>query len=206
MQALDLPDARAIIALTSTRWAKGAIHSRIALSCGRATLPRHLRDVIVTEYGLADLRNRSDADCVAAMIAIADDRFRAGLADAAARAGKLAPGGAGERVAPNTPDRIEAALAPARRAGWCAPFPFGTDFTPEECRLLGPLKRLRGVAARPLDLARFAAAAVFERAPSEEEAPLLKRLSLDGAWTLRERLMARMVLRAVRAEATGQTG
>ena len=43
------------------------------------TIPRHLRDVIVTEYGVADLRGKSDADVIAAMLAVADSRFQAEL-------------------------------------------------------------------------------------------------------------------------------
>ena len=36
----------------------------------------------------------------------------------------------------NTPERIERALGPARDAGLIAPFPFGTDFTQIEQRLI----------------------------------------------------------------------
>ncbi|MEX2519990.1 MAG: acetyl-CoA hydrolase/transferase C-terminal domain-containing protein [Paracoccaceae bacterium] len=197
IQAQNLPGARAIIALTATRETKGETLSRIVARCGRATLPRHLRDVIVTEYGLADLRNRPDGACVAAMLALAEGRFAAALGDAAARAGKAAPG-AGRDSKRNTPERIEEALAPARRAGWCAEFPFGADFTETERRLLGPLKRLKSVAARPARLCRFAAAALFESAACEDEKAMLNRLALDKPSTLRERISAKLVLRAAR--------
>lgn len=197
MQALDLPGARAIIALAATREAKGETLSRIVSTCGRATLPRHLRDVIVTEYGLADLRNRSDDECVAAMLVLADSRFAGGLGDEAARAGKIALG-AGSPNKENTPDRIEEALAPARRAGWCMDFPFGTDFTETERRLIAPLKRLKSIAARPTRLWRFAAAAAFEGAPSDDEKTMLARLALDKPSTIRERMSAKLILRAAR--------
>ena len=40
------------------------------------TIPRHLRDIVITEYGVADLRGQSDAEVVKRLLAIADSRFR----------------------------------------------------------------------------------------------------------------------------------
>src|SRR5690606_19126152 len=88
-QALALDGARAIITLNAARRTKGRRESRILWSYGHTTIPRHLRDVFVTEYGVAELRGRSDRDCVAAMLAIADAGFQDELAGKARRAGKI---------------------------------------------------------------------------------------------------------------------
>jgi acyl-CoA hydrolase len=88
-QAFALRDARAVITLPATRQSGGKVTSNIVWDHPHETIPRHLRDIIVTEYGIADLRGRSDAHCVMAMIAIADSRFQPELLERAKSAGKL---------------------------------------------------------------------------------------------------------------------
>ena len=51
-----LPDGRSVILARSTRGAGRALESNIVWDYGSLTIPRHLRDVVVTEYGVADLR------------------------------------------------------------------------------------------------------------------------------------------------------
>lgn len=48
-QAFALRDARAILTLGATRQGKRGLSSNIRWSYGHATIPRHLRDVVVTE-------------------------------------------------------------------------------------------------------------------------------------------------------------
>ena len=64
--------ARSILTLEATRQAGAKAQSNIRWSYGHETIPRHLRDIIVTEYGVADLRGKSDADVIAAMLQVAD--------------------------------------------------------------------------------------------------------------------------------------
>lgn len=156
-QAFALDDARSILTLGATRELAGKTVSNIVWSYGHTTIPRHLRDIFVTEYGVADLRGRTDAECVAAMLAITDSRFQAELLRRAKDAGKLAP--AYEIPAAfrdNTPERIECALYQAQERGLLPMFPFGTDFTPVEQRLLPALQRLKTASASPLALAGLA--------------------------------------------------
>jgi hypothetical protein len=88
--AHSLPDARSILALHSTREKNGALTSNILWNYGHTTVPRHLRDVVVTEYGVADLRGRTDQEVIGALLNIADSRFQDGLKREAQAAGKLA--------------------------------------------------------------------------------------------------------------------
>ena len=83
-QAFALQGARSILTLEATRQAGARTQSNIRWSYGHETIPRHLRDVFVTEYGVADLRGKSDADVIAAMLQVADSRFQ----DELARAGQ----------------------------------------------------------------------------------------------------------------------
>ena len=88
-QAFALQGARSILTVEATRQAGAKAQSNIRWSYGHETIPRHLRDVVVTEYGVADLRGKSDADVIAAMLQVADSRFQAELARQAKDAGKL---------------------------------------------------------------------------------------------------------------------
>jgi len=150
-----LPDARSVLMLRATRDADGRACSNIVWNYGHTTIPRHLRDVYISEYGIADLRGRSDEDCIAAMLAITDGRFQHELRGKALDHGKLraevsapAPG--------NTPEHLRDVLAPFRRDGALPDYPLGSDFTPVEQRLvraLGWLKagtRTRGGKLRTL--------------------------------------------------------
>src|SRR5260221_6113001 len=87
-QAFALQGARSILALEATRQGEGP-QSNIRWHYGHETIPRHLRDVFVTEYGVADVRGKSDADVIAAMLQVTDSRFQAELARVAKDAGKL---------------------------------------------------------------------------------------------------------------------
>jgi hypothetical protein len=67
-QAFALKGARSILTLEATRQAGAKTQSNIRWAYGHETIPRHLRDVIVTEYGIADIRGKSDAEVIAAML------------------------------------------------------------------------------------------------------------------------------------------
>ena len=88
-QAFALQGARSVLALEATRPAGAKAQSNIRWNYGHTTIPRHLRDVFVTEYGVADVRGKSDAETIAAMLAVTDSRFQAELAKIAKDAGKL---------------------------------------------------------------------------------------------------------------------
>ena len=88
-QAMALEGGRSIITLPATRRSGGDLHSNIAWEIESTTVPRHLRDIVVTEYGIADLWGKSDAQVIAALIEIADSRFQDGLIRRAKDAGKL---------------------------------------------------------------------------------------------------------------------
>jgi len=186
-QAFALPDARSIITLPATRTAGGKTSSNIRWAYGHETIARHLRDIVVTEYGVADLRGKADEQVIAAMLSIADSRFQPELLAAAKSARKIAPDyevPAAHRR--NTPERIAQALAPMRDL--LPPFPFGTDFTEVEQRLLPALERLQ--RAKPLDL--FAMALKGGR-----DDPGLARMGLDKPATLKDRLYRRLVAAAL---------
>ncbi len=190
-QAFALEGARSIITLNATRKSKGRRQSRILWSYGRSTIPRHLRDVFITEYGVADLRGKSDRDCIAAMAGIADGAFQEGLLRQARDAGKIEAGY--QLPMNNSPDAVSAALREARNGGFCGPFPFGTDFTPVEQKLLPALSFLKERTATRSGMAGAflsAMAASAGRADHDEE---LARMKLGRAQGFREAVYRRLL-------------
>jgi acyl-CoA hydrolase len=193
-----LPDARSVLCARATRRKDGGLKSNIVTSYGHCTIPRHLRDIAITEYGIADLRGKTDAECVAAMIDIADSRFQDELLADAKRANKI---DSGYRVPAsrrhNTPERLEESFAAPRRAGLFTEYPFGTDLTPEEIELARALRWLKeAVASMPGRLATLARASMA--APRAEDRRLLERLQLASPASVRDKLSARLVSLAIR--------
>jgi hypothetical protein len=192
-QAFALQGARSVLALESTRQARGKPQSNIRWVYGHETIPRHLRDVFVTEYGIADVRGKSDADVIAAMLAISDSRFQDELARAAKDAGKLAKTYEIPREhRENVPERIAAALKPAREAGLLPFFPFGSDFTEIEQRLIPALQILQEAQAAPLRLAALLWKGLT-RTPDAAARECLARLGLDRPKTFEERMYRMLV-------------
>jgi acyl-CoA hydrolase len=197
-QAFALEDARSIIMLRATRETKRRTTSNIRWNYGHTTIPRHLRDIVVTEYGIADLRGKTDRDVIAAMLAVTDSRFQDELLRHAKDAGKIEKNFELPRACrDNTPERIARALAPAREQGLLPPFPFGTDFTEVEQRLLPALQLLRSAA--PLRLAGLMARGFFAGAPSREVRDCLARMGLEPRSSLMDYIYGALLHGALEA-------
>ncbi|OYU88001.1 MAG: acetyl-CoA hydrolase [Bradyrhizobiaceae bacterium PARB1] len=196
-QAFTLDGARSILTLEATRTGKVPA-SNIRWSYGHQTIPRHLRDIFVTEYGVADLRGKSDADTIAAMLSVADSRFQPELMRQAKDAGKLPKHfeiAAAHRD--NTPERIAAALKPARDAGLLPIFPFGSDFTDVEQRLIPALQILSAAVKVPSKLAGLLWEGLTASPDANDEA-CLARLKLGKPATMQERAYRWLVSGALR--------
>jgi acyl-CoA hydrolase len=196
-QAFALPGARSILTVEATRQAGRGLESNIRWSYGHETIPRHLRDIVVTEYGVADLKGKSDADVIAAMLQVADSRFQNELARQAKDAGKLPanfeiPNACRE----NYPQRIADALRPARQAGLLPSFPFGSDFTDVEQRLIPALQFLQEVQRTPRRLPALLWQGWTQRS-EPFEAECLARLGLDRPTTWQERIYRALVRAAL---------
>lgn len=193
-QAFALQGARSIVTLEASRGSDSKAESNIRWSYGHQTIPRHLRDVFVTEYGVADVRGKSDRDVIAAMLAVADSRFQGELIREAKDAHKLPEDyeiPAAHRE--NFPERIAEALKPARESGLLPSFPFGSDFTEVEQQLIPALQLLRDASASPLALAKLAARGLVASGVPHEAA--LARLGLDRPRSLSDRVY-RVLVRA----------
>ena len=195
-----LDDGRSILILRSTREHGGKVLSNILWNYGHTTIPRHLRDIYVTEYGIADLRGKTDEECVIGMLSIADARFQDELAAQARANGKLRRDFAiPAEWRRNTPQHIADALRPQSTRGLFAAFPFGSDFTPEELHLLPALKILRQASSSKPKMAAFLLQALVAGSARDAERPALARLGLTQVRGGREWLLKKLVTHALRS-------
>ena len=202
-----LPEARSVLMLRATREEPGLpAVSSILWNYGHTTIPRHLRDIYVSEYGIADLLGACDEDCVQAMAGIADSRFQHTLLSAADLSGKRHAAPTQFRLSSrNTPERLRAALAPLRREGILPDYPLGSDFTPVEQRLVKALGWLKANTATPATkLKTIARALMGARASSTDDLEAVARMGYDKPSGLGETLYSRLVALALRN--TGSCG
>lgn len=195
-----LPDGRSALLLRAARDSGGKAASNIRWNYGHVTIPRHLRDVYVTEYGIADVRGLVDEDCVVAMAGIADARFQADLLEQAKRSKKLRQDfAAPDAWQRNAPRRLREALAPLRGDGTLPDYPLGSDFTEVEQRLVKALAWLKGRTATGAGKLGAIAEALLHGRSDDAEA--LRRMDLEVPRGPGERLEARLLALALRRTA-----
>lgn len=189
-----IPDGRSILMLRAVRdTAQGAL-SNILWNYAHSTIPRHLRDLVVTEYGIADLRGQCDEEVIKRLLAISDARFIDALAGKAKQNGKLAADfeiPAGWRL--NTPEFLHDRLAPYAARDLFPRYPFGSDFDPDELALLPALTQLKAAGATRFGRVRLLLRALFSANPGSEQRRLLARVQLATPRTLSDRILARML-------------
>ncbi len=190
-----ISDARSILMLRSTHASRSKVWSNIVWSYAQTTIPRHLRDIVITEYGIADLRGQIDSECVKRMLAIADSRFQNELLQQAKQNGKIeADYQIPESQRHNSPSMIETRLRGWREKGILPDFPFGTDFTDDEVVIVRALRKLKTSVGHPLELMRV----MLNSFMDEQEIPAryLERMHLDDdeMESMKIRLMRRLFI------------
>lgn len=184
-----LPDAHSVLMLRSWRMRDGKAESNIVANYAHCTIPRHLRDIVITEYGIAELRGKSDTEIVVALLGISDARFQQELCDWAKSHGKLPeqyeiP----EAFRSNTPEDIKKRLAPFRQ--YLPDFPFGHDFTEEELVIVRALEKLKRASSNPVDLLKTVVASLL----SDNDVPerYLERMGFDETDSLKDKLLRKI--------------
>ena len=187
-----LRDGRSVLMFRAGRGGVEGIASNVVWNYGHTTIPRHLRDIAISEYGVADLRGASDAECIERMLGLCEARFLPHLQHKAQSAGKLSR----EFAAPaswaaNSSDSLARRLRPYRQMGLLPEYPLGSDFTPVEQRLVKGLGWLKAATSKLSGKVATILAANAHRADVDSEA--LQRMGLDAPDDWRERLDARLV-------------
>jgi hypothetical protein len=199
--AAALDDARSILMCRSTRTKGDKVSSNIVWNYGHTTIPAHLRDIVVTEYGIAELRSQREKDVIARILNITDSRFQDELLKKAKNAGKIPK----DYVIPdqyrsNTPERLEDVTSGFRTRGLFPKFPFGTDFTHEELVLGDVLKNIKDKMGSRAALFKTLAGAVEATiAPPAAAKPYLERMGLDKTKDLKEAAIQKLIVSELRS-------
>ena len=197
-QGHALHDARSVIILRSWRESGGEVSSNIVWEYGHCTIPRHLRDIVITEYGIADLRGKTDRKVIEALLNITDSRFQTALIEQAQHIGKLPKDFCLDpRFANNSPERLHAIAA--RHPHLFPEYPLGSDFSAQEQDLLRALNWLKS---------KFKLTQIYELGKATLDAPAphafpehLARMQLAKPTGLREELYQRLLLAGLQATA-----
>ena len=203
--AHELEGARSILLVRASREKDGKASSNILWNYGHTTIPRHLRDIVVTEYGVADLRSKTDAQVISAMLNVCDSRFQEDLMEHAKSMGKLPK----DYVIPsaytqNLPERLHKIYTRHRAQGRFQEFPLGSDFTPVEETLLAALGWLK-THIRPSAMVELArASGVLDESTIRHFQPHLERMGLDEARHVKDKLNRQLLLIALSAVSNRQ--
>lgn len=194
-----LPDARAIILIKSVKGTGRTLKSNIRFSYGHCSVPKHLRDIIITEYGIADIRGKPDKEVIMEMIKVADSRFQDQLLEEAKKARKIPKDwDIPSEYRNNTPEKIASILAPYQQKGYFKPHPYGTDLTQDEIILGGSLKALKALSTGyPLKLAGGLFLELFRPVPRTAHR-YLELVDLAQPKGVKERMLRKMVVFALR--------
>jgi len=194
--AHELPEGHSILTLRAVRNSGEKPASNIVFNYGHCTIPRHLRDFVVTEYGIAYLRGKSDREVFQELIKIADSRFQPGLVSQAKKAGKIPQ----DWEVPaafrnNTPERIHAVIGAFQQSHDLFPrFPFGCDFTEDELKLGKALKGLKAKGGSTKGKIGLLLQALRAPEPDAEQTRLLERMGLSEPDDFHSRLEKRLLM------------
>ncbi len=138
---------------------------RISSGTTHTTILRHLRDVVITEYGIADLRGRTDQEVIAALLNVADSRFQDELLAQAKAACKISAELSHSRwnIGATRLSGWSRRFAKHRGGGFFSEYPFGTDLTDDEIVLARALKSLQARTATTAGKLRELLGALLQR-------------------------------------------
>lgn len=186
-----LDDSRSILMLRSTRNSNKGLESNIVWEYAHTTIPRHLRDIVITEYGIADLRGQTDNECIKRILCITDSRFQNELQQQAINAGKLsADWTIPDHYRANLPQQLQHLLEEHQLPRW----PFGSDLTTTEQQLAKALKWLAAQPKWKLPLHLLKPGRDYQ-----EYAEAMQRMGLqkDNTHTFKDKIQSRLLLSAL---------
>ena len=197
--AHEVPGGKLIMAIRATRGSGKNLKSNIVYNYGHCSIPKYLRDIIVTEYGIAHIKGLPDSKIIEEMIKITDSRFQRQLVKKAKKHGKLpADYEIPEEYRNNYPERIDAFIKSYQAQGQFKLFPFGTDVMPEEAVLAGSLKGLVAYKkSNPVSTVLKLIREMIKPVP-EKAAPYLKRMDLEKTSCFGEKFQQKTVIVALK--------
>jgi len=194
--AQSLDDAMSILMCRARREHRGKLSSNIRWEYGHTTVPRHHRDVYVTEYGVAATRGCSDRDIVDRMLHVTDAAFQSQLIDTARRARKIERDYMLAADAGDNRPEVIAAVFNEQRSHF-PPYPLGTELTPHEETLAEALGWLQTETATLGGKLRRILSSAFEPI-DDQHAGALERMGLEQSAGIGQRMMRKLLSQALK--------
>ena len=197
-QSFALKNARSVIMINAVRNSQGVETSNIVWSYGHTTIPRHLRDIVVNEYGIANLRGATDQVVVAQMLSITDSKFQSQLVEKAKQNGKIDRDFVLQNEwANNSKLHLQKTLQKFKQEGLLPDYPFGTDFTELEKRVVPVLQELKSASKSKGALLKLALKGLGASV-EESDVEVLKRLGLENPQSIKDKITQLAFLGALR--------
>ena len=191
--AQSLDDAMSILMCRARRQSKIKASSNIRWNYGHNTVPRHHRDIYITEYGIAATRGCSDRDTIDRILHIADADFHSELVAAAKAAGKLEEHYTMADDAANNRPAALRSVFDQYRADFPA-YPLGTDLTNNEQVLAEALGWLKlNTANTGAKLGTVLQSLLDGHTADEREQEALARMGLAETSGFSQAIMKRML-------------
>ena len=181
-----LDNAQSILMLRATRTSGGQTRSNVRWSYGHTTVPRHHRDLYVSEYGIAATRGKTDSQVIEAILSITDAAFQQQLRDTAVNAGKLVKSEL-PSVSGNNAENVRSVFRDTAIRPHFPDYPLGTDLTETEQRLALALEWLQGATSTRTSKLGTVAKAILGSAKSDFSAAM-EHMQLGSPQGFAERL------------------
>lgn len=196
--AHQLRTGRSVLMIRAVREKTGGqASSNIVFNYGYCTIPRHLRDIIITEYGIADLRGKTDCEIAKALIQIADSRFQNELLEKARKSGKIEKDWeVPAEYRNNTPGALVNALASFQKQNLFPAFPFGTDLSDQDIALGKALKTVKKKSEESNKLL-LALKALRPLNVTPTIQPFVDRMNLANPQSLKDKVLAHLLVESL---------
>ena len=187
-QSFALKGARSIIMIKAVRDSGVKQSSNVVWAYGHTTIPRHLRDIVVNEYGIADLRGAQDKDVIAQMLSITDQQFQADLLNTAKVNKKISSNfELDNEWQRNSATQLANTLQPFIQEGLLPDYPFGTDFTELEQTLIPVLQELQSISGSRGKMLKMVFKGMMATNRQSDSAAA-ERLGLDRPASLKDKI------------------
>lgn len=195
--AQNIPHARSILNCRSTRKSGGKLQTNIVWDYTNISIPRYLRDIVVTEYGIADCRSKTDAEVIQTMLNITDSRFQDDLLKQAKKHQKVPQDYEIPAIFRNNyPTTLVPIMKELQAKGYFKPYPFGSDLTSEEETIKKALLYLKKQSKVGLIGQIILALVAFD---NDKFTSILQRMKLDKPKSFKEFLYKKLLIRALKS-------
>ena len=190
-----LDDAQSILMLRATRTSSGRTQSNVRWSYGHTTVPRHHRDIYVSEFGIAATRGKADSQVIEAMLGITDAAFQNELRAKAMSAGKLRSDYA-VTASENTLENVRSVFRLDHIRPHFPDYPLGTDLTATEQELALALEWLKTETSSQSGKLRTILIAML-RSPKSDHAAAIRHMQMEQPQGIRQRFTKLLLLHAL---------